>query len=161
MPILYTSLNEIKSFHPCASGWKTILKAQNKTEADDVLFPLIDTVESNTISDVCWLLGKRKSEIEIAAKFARMCADSVSHLKNANSSDASAYASDASDYAFDAYADYAAHAYADYAHASADSDYAAHASARAAHASAHASEAQIEKNKQFMIQCITDFQDKT
>ncbi len=30
---LYTSLAEIKSFHPCSSGWKNILKGQGKKES--------------------------------------------------------------------------------------------------------------------------------
>jgi hypothetical protein len=80
--ILYTSLKEIESFNPCEQGWINILKGQEKTESDDVLFPLIDCLKSNTISDVCWLLGKRKDEIEICVKFAQDCADSVAHLKD-------------------------------------------------------------------------------
>jgi hypothetical protein len=88
---LYTSLAEIKSFNPCACGWKDILKGQGKKEADDILFPLVDCLKSNSISDVCWLLGKRKVEIDIAVKFAKKCADSVSHIKNAEA----AYAADA------------------------------------------------------------------
>ena len=73
--VLLTSLSEIKSFDPCYSGWKNILKGQGKTQADDVLFPLIDCLESNSTLDVLWLLGSRKKEIEIAVKFARDCAD--------------------------------------------------------------------------------------
>jgi hypothetical protein len=73
---------------------------QRKTEADDVLFPLIDCLNSNTVRDVCWLLGNRKKEIQIVVRFARMCADSVAHLNNATAAaNAAAYA---------AYAAYAA-----------------------------------------------------
>jgi len=57
---LMTSLNEIKSFNPCSSGWKDVLKGQSKTEPDDVQFSLVSCVDSNSISDVLWLLGKRK-----------------------------------------------------------------------------------------------------
>lgn len=78
-----TSLAEIKSFNPCPSGWKTILAAHPNTPMEQE-FPLIDTLKSNSISDVCWLLGKRKKEIDIYVKFAKMCADSVAHLKLAH-----------------------------------------------------------------------------
>ena len=45
--ILTTSLNEINSFDPCASGWDDILKGQGKTAPDDVQFPLVDCLKSN------------------------------------------------------------------------------------------------------------------
>lgn len=95
MPILYTSLNEIKSFDPCFSGWKNILRGQGKTDADDVLFPLSDCLKSNSFSDVCWLLGKREVEIQICVIAARMCADSVNHIKNSYVDNAEEYASNA------------------------------------------------------------------
>jgi hypothetical protein len=145
--ILYTSLAEIKSFNPCPEGWKDILKGQGKTREDDVLFPLVDCLKSNSISDVCWLLGKRKIEIDIAIKFAKKCADSVSHIKNASayaSASASAYAA--------AYADTAASAYA--AAAADTAAYAAYASA-----AAYAYDKQRELNKQFLIDCIKDWEE--
>lgn len=135
--ILYTSLAEIKSFSPCSEGWKDILKGQGKTREDDVLFPLTDCLKSNSISDVCWLLGKRKIEIDIAIKFAKKCADSVNHIKNAaaNSSAAAAYP-----------------AFADYADA-----YAAVAAVAAAADAAY--DKQLELNKQFLIDCIKDWEE--
>ena len=138
--ILYTSLKEIKAFNPCTSGWRDILKGQGKKEADDILFPLVDCLKSNPIRDVCWLLGKRKTEIDIAIKFAKKCADSVSHIKNV-SADVSAYAA----------ATYAA------ANAAADAAYAAYA-AYAANSSA-AYDKQLELNKQFLIECIKDWEE--
>jgi hypothetical protein len=140
--ILYTSLAEIKSFSPCSSGWKNILKGQRKTEADDVLFPLTDCLKSNSISDVCWLLGKRKIEIDIAIKFAKKCADSVSHIKNAAAADA---ATDAADAAYAADAEDAAEAAADAAGYTADA--------------ADAYDKQLELNKQFLIDCIKDWEE--
>lgn len=121
--ILMTSLDEIKSFRPCTRGWNNILKGENKTESDDVLFPLVDCVESNSIKDVCWLLGNRKVEIQICVRFARMCANSVKELNNY-------YSSKSADYAD--YADYAA-------------------------ADCAAAKIQGEKSKQFLIQCINEF----
>lgn len=180
--MIYTSLAEIKSFSPCGEGWRNILNGQGKTEADDVLFPLTEAVESNSISDVCWLLGRRKKEIEVCARFAAMCADSVKHLKNKNTVQAAAYAAYAADAAYAAYADADAAAAADAAayaayadaYAAADADayaadayayaadaYAADAAADAAYAADAAAYAafdeQKEKNKQFLIQCITEW----
>jgi hypothetical protein len=140
--ILYTSLAEIKSFHPCASGWRNILIGQGKSVADDVLFPLIDCLNSNPISDVCWLLGKRKNEIDICANFARKCANSVSHLKNKYAT--AAAAADYADYAT-TYATYAA-TYATYA-----ADYAT--------AATYAKQKQTELNKQFLIECIKEWEE--
>jgi hypothetical protein len=86
MPILLTSLAEIRSFNPCARGWKAIREAHKDAEP----FPLIDCLQSNTIADVCWLLSKRKNELQICVEFARACADSVAHLESPK-----AYAADA------------------------------------------------------------------
>jgi len=77
---LTTSLTEIYSFHPCADGWKKILRSRGKTAADSVEFPLVDCCKSNSIEDVLWLIGKRRKEIQIAVNFAQMCANSVVHL---------------------------------------------------------------------------------
>jgi hypothetical protein len=51
MPILMTSLAEIASFNPCGSGWRDILKGQKKIGADNVLFPLVNCVDSNPVTD--------------------------------------------------------------------------------------------------------------
>ena len=143
---LYTSLAEIKSFNPCPDGWKNILKGQGKKEADDVLFPLTDCLKSNSISDVCWLLGKRKIEIDIAIKFAKKCADSVSHIKNAaaNSAAEAAANSDAAEAAEAAYV---------------AADAAADAAVAAAYVAADAYYKQLELNKQFLIDCIKDWEE--
>jgi hypothetical protein len=167
--ILYTSLSEIRSFNPCLEGWKDIISAHRPVgeihtpEEMDALFPLVDCLNSNSISDVCWLLGKRKKEIQVCVKFAKMCADSVQHLKKQSSSDASDAASDAA-YASVAASDVAS-AVASDAYASAE-DYAAYAaySATVAYAEAYAASAydakqeQINKNIQFLRQCIQAYE---
>lgn len=156
--MIYTSLTEIKSFNPCASGWQAILKGQAKTEADSVLFPLTDALDSNSFSDICWLLGKRKSEIQVCVRAARMCADSVKHLKNANAANAASYAAYA--YAANAYA-YAASdsASASYAYADSNSAAASYASDAAYAAYAASDSAQNLRNKQFLRQCIVEWQE--
>ena len=148
--MLMTSLAEIKSFNPCLSGWKAILKGRDKTQADALYFPLVECVESNSISDVCWLLGKRKVERQILVLFAKECANSVSHLKGCN-----AYAADAAAAAYAAYAAAAAAAYA------ADAA-AAYAAAAAAAAAAYAARKdQNEKNKQFLRNAILNYRDQS
>ena len=131
--MLMTSLAEIKSFNPCLSGWKAILKGRGKIQADAFFFPLVDCVESNSISDVCWLLSKRKVEKQILVLFAKECAKSVSHLRSSRS--AAADAADAAAYA-------AAYAAADDA-ADADAD--------------AARKDQNEKNKQFLRNAILNY----
>jgi len=146
-PVLLTSLAEIWSFNPCNDGWDTILGGQKKLEADRVLFPILEAVESNGISDVCWLLKKRKTEIQVAVKFARLCADSVKHLDNSYSraAYADAYAG------VNTYAGAVAVAAADAADAAADAAY------DADDADAADAATQKEKNKQFMILCLSHF----
>ena len=154
--MLYTSLAEIKSFNPCAGGWRNILAGQRKVEVDDVLFPLTEALDSNSIADVCWLLGKRKTEIQIAVRFARMCADSVAHINNKYARDAATYAA-----AVQATTDAAAAAAV---YAAAVATYAKDAATEAAVAAAvyaatddvYAATVQKQKNKQFLIQCITE-----
>ena len=133
-PILTTSLAEICSFRPCVSGWEKILTARKPISHEDynIQFPLVDCLESNSVADVCWLLGKRKEEIQICVRFAQMCANSVQEANNKFEVYAAAYAANA-------------------AHA-ANAAYAAAADAAAAY------DKQKELNKQFLIQCINEYQ---
>ena len=147
---LMTSLDEIKSYGPCAPGWADVLKGRSKRKSDSVLFPLSECVESNSIEDVCWLLGKRKIEIQICVSFALKCAKSVEHLRNKHA--AYAAAADAAAYAAYAYAAYAAAAYAAAAYA------AAYAAAAAAYADDDDADAQKAKNKQFLLDAIAEWE---
>ena len=143
-----TSLDEILSFNPCPGGWRDILKGQKKTKADSRLFPLVDCLNSNSIRDVCWLIGKRQIEIDICVKFARKCVDSISHIKNVAARDAARLTG---------YAAYAAYAYAAYV-AAID---AAIAAAVAEGAIDGAAATQKVKNKQFMIDAINQAGEET
>lgn len=158
--MIYTSLAEIKSFNPCASGWRDILTGQRKTSADAILFHLTDALESNSISDICWLLGKRKKEIQVCVEFARQCAESVKELNNYYSRQAATAANAAANAANAAYAAAAAANAANYAVAAADA-YAAYAYAAAyadADAYAAAQQKQVELNKSFLHKLITDWE---
>lgn len=149
---LFTSLAEIRSFSPCKDSWKNILLARphNTEEEMSAKFPLVECLESNTIEDVCWLLGKRQNEIQICVKFARMCADSVKEEKNISAEASSSYAD---------YANYVADIPSyDTAAAAAASSSIASAFAAAAASSASSYSTQISKNKEFLIQCILDYE---
>ena len=150
--MLKTSLKEIQSYNPCSSCWGDILAGQGKTEADDVLFPLEDCLKSNSISEVLWLIGQRKVEIQIAVSFAKACAEFAAEYKDC-SDDAAARAARAADYAAGAaraatYATYASGAadYVTYAARAAD-----YATLAAVHGAAHV------KLKSLLVQCIQDF----
>lgn len=155
MTILTTSLTEIRSFKPCIEGWRNILSAHPHSNKEEMSapFPLVDCLNSNSIADVCWLLGKRKVEIQICARFAKMCADSVAHLKF---SDAAVYAADA------ATAVAAANVYATAnatAAATDAADYAAYVAANAAAIAVYvAGKEQKLKNSSFLRQCINEWE---
>ena len=155
---LMTSLAEIRGFNPCAAGWKKILEA-HKEKAEDEQFPLADCLVSNTVSDVLWLVGKRRVEIEIAVNAATKFAHSVARYDNRWSHDAAADAADAAAYAAADDAAYAAAAAADdaaYAAAAYAVD-AAYAAADAAYAAADA--AQWELNKQLLLAAIREYEE--
>jgi len=146
--MLTTSLAEIFSFNPCSSGWSDVIIGQNKNILSDEIsqiFNVSETLESNSLRDVLWLLRKKK-QYNILAKFTRKCADSVAHIKNSKSS----YAKNR------AYAAAAAYAYADaYAADAADAAADAYADAYAADA-ADARKKQNELNKSFLIELLNE-----
>ena len=51
-----TTLNEIRKYSPCASGWEKLLKHLGKTKADDEDMDLMAVLESNGIQDAIWCL---------------------------------------------------------------------------------------------------------
>lgn len=141
-----TTLNEIKIYNPCISGWKKLLGSLNKTSADDEPLPFAHILESNGIKDAVWAL--RVLPLKDQALFRADIAESVLHIFEAKyphdarprqavealrlfahgkvsgadlskASRAACYAADATDYATNAHA-YAADAsaYAAYTAAS-------------------------------------------
>jgi hypothetical protein len=146
------SLNEIRAFHPCASGWNTLLKAQGKTLADDVQIPLLDILKSNGIKDAIWCMKINWFQHkELYMKFINKCAERAKVYAAAYTAAADAVAAYAADAAAYADADAAAAAYAAdaYAAAAAAADaaaYAADAAAAAAYADAYAD---AERKKQY------------
>jgi hypothetical protein len=52
----YTTLNKIRSFNPCASGWEKLLRSLGKTQADDEPLAFSRILESNGLDDALWCL---------------------------------------------------------------------------------------------------------
>jgi hypothetical protein len=75
-----TSLNKIRLYSPCTSGWTKLLKHLGKTVADDVELDLLTVLESNGLDDTLWCLravdGFDKEKRLMAVAFAR----EVQHL---------------------------------------------------------------------------------
>ncbi len=166
--ILTTSLNEIVSFAPCNTGWRKIRAARKTFYNTDMLtdeqyaeqFPLVDCLNSNPINDVLWLIGKREEEIQIAVRFAQMCADSVKHLNNENSKRISRIAIAVALFAANANAGADAAAAAKAAGCAAETVVSAAAKAANNYTNGYAAAYSKQKklNKQFLIQCINEFQ---
>jgi hypothetical protein len=77
---LYTSIAEVRSFRPCAVGWKNFINYWKDTPEDQPI-AIVDCLKSNPVGDVLWLLGKRRKEIQIAVDFAQWCAEYCKELK--------------------------------------------------------------------------------
>ncbi len=80
MTAVTITLNEIQDYHPCASGWKTLLRAQGKTCADDVPFPMESIIDSNGLDDALWCLRARPELSPLWRLYAVWCARRVQHL---------------------------------------------------------------------------------
>lgn len=75
-----TTLNAIRAFDPCVSGWKKLLAHLGKTKPDDEPLPIITVLESNGLDDALWCLravSGRDREIRL---FTVWCARQVQHL---------------------------------------------------------------------------------
>lgn len=171
-----TTLNKIRAKSPWESGWKKLLRAKGKTEADDEEFSLLDVLESNGLDDAIWCLRAVDGFDKEKRLFAVWCARQVQHLMKDQRSIAAldvaerfangeatqdelhtAYAAAATAAAAAAYAAYAADAA--YATAAAAAAYyaAAAAAAAAAYATA-AAYAEEEKQKQEFIRMVLSVQ---
>jgi hypothetical protein len=162
---LTASINDILNLNPCNSGEDRLMRYWIAINRDKEIL-IEEYLKSNTMSDVCWLLGKM-NEKQILVSFAKKCADSVAHLESINSGVAAAFWVADADASADADADASAAAAAASAAADAAAD-AADAAAAAASASAAASAAaasaaaayrtaknkQLEKNQEFLIEII-------
>jgi len=75
-----TTLNKIRAYSPCTSGWEKLLKSKGKTKADDVEFSIIDVLDSNGIDDALWCMRAVDGCEKEMRLFAVWCARQVKHL---------------------------------------------------------------------------------
>ena len=75
-----TTLNKIRSHHPCTEGWAKLLKNLGKTKADDEPLAITTILESNGIDDALWCLRAVDGYQKEMRLFAVDCARSVQHL---------------------------------------------------------------------------------
>lgn len=54
--MIYTTLNEIRSYRPCKDGWEKLLAHLGKTKADDEPLAMITVLDSNGLRDALWTL---------------------------------------------------------------------------------------------------------
>lgn len=87
--MIYTTLNEIRAFNPCKSGWSKLLSYLGKTQPDDEPLPLATVLDSNGLEDAIWCLRVCP---DIAAAFAWGCADRAAEAAEA------AYCADRADH---------------------------------------------------------------
>ena len=129
-----TTLNEIKAFDPCKSGWKTLLTSLNKIEADSEPLSMLHILESNGVQDIIWCMQVNWFEHKtLYMQFVNNCVVRAKDVAGA------AYA-----YADAAYADAdAAYAYAYAAYAAYSAAYAAYAAYGAAYAAYAAYDAEL------------------
>ena len=76
---IYTTLNQIKQHAPCAEGWANLLKFLNKTEADDEPLNLLTILESNGVQDCIWAF-RTTDDYPICRLIAADFAESVLHI---------------------------------------------------------------------------------
>ncbi len=77
---MYTTLKQIESHSPCATGWRTLLKALGKTKADDEPVSMTFILQSNGLEDAIWTLKCLEGADKEIRLFAVECARQVQHL---------------------------------------------------------------------------------
>ena len=75
-----TTLNRIKSHCPCQDGWGKLLKFLGKTEADDEPLNLLTILESNGVQDCLWAFRCTDNYDSIYRHIAADFAESVLHI---------------------------------------------------------------------------------
>lgn len=81
-----TTLNKIREFSPCESGWTKLLKHLGKTQADDEPLDFLTILKSNGLDDALWCL--KSAPISNVTMYAIWCAKQVEHLMNDDSKNA-------------------------------------------------------------------------
>ena len=77
---MHTTLNKIRAYSPCQSGWKKLLKHLGKTKADDEPLQFLTILESNGLDDALWCLRSTPEYDRHSRLFAVWCARQAQHL---------------------------------------------------------------------------------
>ena len=75
-----TTLNRIRSHHPCADGWENLLTHLGKTKADDDPLDLLTILDSNGLDDTLWCFRAVEGCDKEIRLYAVWCAKQVQHL---------------------------------------------------------------------------------
>jgi hypothetical protein len=76
--MLYTTLNDIKSYHPCKEGWTKLLKHLGKIKADNDKLDFRTILNSNGINDALWCVKALGKPTRVSVALAYV--NSVKHL---------------------------------------------------------------------------------
>ena len=74
-----TTLNRIREASPCADGWKKLLDALGKTQADDEPLSLVTILGINGLDNAIWALRCVDDQAQVR-RYAVWCARQVQHL---------------------------------------------------------------------------------
>jgi hypothetical protein len=77
---MITTLNQIRAFDPCKSGWRKLLAYLGKTQADDEALNIAAILDSNGLDDALWCLCAVKGRDTEIRLYAVWCARQVQHL---------------------------------------------------------------------------------
>lgn len=75
-----TTLNKIRKHEPCTSGWKKLLIALGKHQADDEPLALITILDLNGLDDALWCLRAVDGHEKEKLLYAVWCARQVQYL---------------------------------------------------------------------------------
>lgn len=75
-----TTLNQIREFSPCHSGWEKLLRSLGKTHADDEPLSILQIIDSNGIEHAQWCLRAVEGFDKEIRLYAVWCARQVQHL---------------------------------------------------------------------------------
>lgn len=77
---MYTTLQKIRNYDPCAVGWDTLLRYLGKRHADDEPLAIVTVLESNGLDDALWALRALDGFDDKKHIFAIECARRVQHI---------------------------------------------------------------------------------
>jgi len=80
-----TTLNQIRSHHPCCNGWEKLLRGLGKTASDDDPLWLDTVLDHNGLDDALWCLRAVENCDREISLYAVWCAQRVLQLRAAQS----------------------------------------------------------------------------